>query len=260
MVVDGTLRVTNYASATRWFLLAIVFGPFIGAFSLWWSVPEFINAVREFADLRAILVRFLAITLFPMAAAASMYRAFFQTPLWVEFGEDVCLRRLFGCRRFAWNELAPLAFETEERTPRLSILLFFGLNARTLLLRDTRGRVVARVCRERPLYAAVFRFLQERRAAAQIDALGGSVTWEGSHVVAVSLRSAAIDDASLSTIEPALHSFPKMTALDLRGTQVTDGGLASLADLENLEDIGVIGSQITTEGLQQWRAQKQFRF
>jgi hypothetical protein len=59
----------------------------------------------------------------------------------------------------------------------------------------------------------------------------------------------AVDDDALVI----LHAFRQLRSLDLRDTQITDGGVQRLAALKQLERLDIRGTQITDDGLQKLR-------
>jgi hypothetical protein len=62
-------------------------------------------------------------------------------------------------------------------------------------------------------------------------------------------KTLAVDDDALAM----LYRFRELRSLDLRDTQVTDGGLRHIAALKRLEQLDIRGTRITDHGLQQFR-------
>jgi len=59
----------------------------------------------------------------------------------------------------------------------------------------------------------------------------------------------AVDDDALAM----LSKFPELRSLDLRDTQITDGGVRHLAALRRLEHLDIRGTRITDDGWQRLR-------
>jgi predicted RNA-binding Zn-ribbon protein involved in translation (DUF1610 family) len=97
---------------------------------------------------------------------------------------------------------------------------------------------------------------REAAAVKKIEALGGSCDADdddddGGHIAAVSLENKPIDKETLTL----LHSFPKLTGLDLEQTQMTDQGLSEVATLSTLEHLDLAGNPgVTDAGLDQLAA------
>jgi hypothetical protein len=87
------------------------------------------------------------------------------------------------------------------------------------------------------------------RLAGEVEALGGSVGFEGQGtgraLVAVDLHGAAIDDAWLARLE----GHHQLRRLDLGGTPLTGEGLAHLSGLTRLEELNLTGTRVTDAGL-----------
>ena len=62
-------------------------------------------------------------------------------------------------------------------------------------------------------------------------------------------KTLAVDDDALAM----LYRFRELRSLDLRDTQVTDGGLRHIAALKRLEQLDIRGTRITDRGLQELR-------
>jgi len=62
-------------------------------------------------------------------------------------------------------------------------------------------------------------------------------------------KTVAVDDDALAM----MYRFRQLHSLDLRDTQVTDGGVPYLAALKRLERLDIRGTQITDDGLQKLR-------
>jgi len=62
-------------------------------------------------------------------------------------------------------------------------------------------------------------------------------------------KTLAVDDDALAM----LSKFRELRSLDLRDTQITDGGVPHIAALRRLEQLDVRGTRITDDGLQQLR-------
>lgn len=57
-------------------------------------------------------------------------------------------------------------------------------------------------------------------------------------------------DHELESLAGPLHSLPRLTALDLAGSPITDAGLAHLHGLTQLEQIDLRGTKVTDRGIQ----------
>jgi hypothetical protein len=62
-------------------------------------------------------------------------------------------------------------------------------------------------------------------------------------------KTDAVDDDALAM----LYRFRELRSLDLRDTQITDGGVRHLAALKRLEHLDIRGTRITEDGLQELR-------
>ena len=62
-------------------------------------------------------------------------------------------------------------------------------------------------------------------------------------------KTLAVDDNALAM----LYRFGELRSLDLRDTQITDGGVRHIAALRQLEQLDIRGTQITNDGLQKLR-------
>ena len=62
-------------------------------------------------------------------------------------------------------------------------------------------------------------------------------------------KTLAVDDNALAM----LYRFGELRSLDLRDTQVTDGGVRHIAALRQLEQLDIRGTRITGDGLQKLR-------
>jgi hypothetical protein len=60
-------------------------------------------------------------------------------------------------------------------------------------------------------------------------------------------KTLAVDDDALAI----LYRFRQLRSLDLRDTQVTDGGVQHIASLKRLEQLDIRGTRITDDGLQE---------
>ena len=83
----------------------------------------------------------------------------------------------------------------------------------------------------------------QRRAAVEIEKLGGSVLFEGDffpNVVEVKFRGTQVTDAGLKE----LAGLTELQLLDLEGTQVTDAGLKELAGLKKLQGLYLYSTQV----------------
>jgi hypothetical protein len=57
--------------------------------------------------------------------------------------------------------------------------------------------------------------------------------------------------------EPVLLAFADLESIDLRDTHVTGAALGLLTHLPKLEEVRILGSNITAEDVKRWRAQRQ---
>ena len=62
-------------------------------------------------------------------------------------------------------------------------------------------------------------------------------------------KTLAVDDNALAM----LYRFGELRSLDLRDTQITDGGVRHIAGLRRLEELDIRGTRITGDGLQKLR-------
>jgi hypothetical protein len=62
-------------------------------------------------------------------------------------------------------------------------------------------------------------------------------------------KTLAVDDDALAM----LYRFRELRSLDLRDTQITDGGVRHIAALRRLEQLDIRGTRITDVGLQELR-------
>ena len=91
----------------------------------------------------------------------------------------------------------------------------------------------------------------EAAAVKKIEALGGHCDSDddeddGGHITEVVLENTSFDDSSVSL----LRSFPKLHALSLANTRVTDQGLRDVATLSSLEHLDLSGDAgVTDAGL-----------
>ena len=87
---------------------------------------------------------------------------------------------------------------------------------------------------------------EEKRAAAEIEKLGGKVEWNANReVVKVDLNNAKITDADLKHLE----KFTELEWLDLRVTPISDAGVAHLAGLRRLKFLNVFRTNMSDTGL-----------
>lgn len=87
---------------------------------------------------------------------------------------------------------------------------------------------------------------EERRAAAEIEKLGGKVELNASRaVVKVDLNNAKISDADLKLLE----KFTELEWLDVRVTPIGDEGIAHLAGLRKLKFLNVFRTNMSDKGL-----------
>lgn len=86
----------------------------------------------------------------------------------------------------------------------------------------------------------------ERRAAGQIEKLGGKVEFNAyREVVKVDLSNAQITDADLKLLE----KFSELESLDLRLTSVGDEGIAHLQTLRKLKTLNLFRTRLSDKGL-----------
>ena len=87
---------------------------------------------------------------------------------------------------------------------------------------------------------------EERRAAAEIEKLGGKVEFNASgSVVKVDLNNAKITDADLKHLE----RFSELEWLDVRITPIGDEGISHIAGLRKLKFLNVFRTGMTDKGL-----------
>jgi len=90
----------------------------------------------------------------------------------------------------------------------------------------------------------------QARALAEVKRLKGKVETEaktaGQPVVKVNLAGTKADDKVLALI---LKAWPRLQALELEGTNVTDAGLVHLEGLARLKKLSLINTVITDKGL-----------
>jgi imidazolonepropionase-like amidohydrolase len=87
---------------------------------------------------------------------------------------------------------------------------------------------------------------EERRAATEIEKLGGKVEFNANReVVKVDLNNARITDADLKLLE----KFTELEWLDLRVTPVTDEGISHIAGLRRLKFLNLFRTNLSDKGL-----------
>ena len=87
---------------------------------------------------------------------------------------------------------------------------------------------------------------EEKRAATEIEKLGGKVEWNAKNeVVKVDLNNAKITDADLVHLE----KFTELEWLDVRVTPIGDEGVAHLAGLRKLKFLNIFRTNLTDKGL-----------
>ena len=87
---------------------------------------------------------------------------------------------------------------------------------------------------------------EEKRAAAEIEKLGGKVEWNAfKEVVKVDLNNAKITDADLKHLE----KFTELEWLDVRVTPIGDEGASHLAGLRKLKFLNISRTQLSDKGL-----------
>lgn len=87
---------------------------------------------------------------------------------------------------------------------------------------------------------------EERRAAVEIEKLGGKVEFNAvNQVIKVDLNNAKITDADLKLVE----RFSELEWLDLRVTPITDEGVAHLAGLRKLKFLNLARTGLSDKGL-----------
>jgi len=140
-------------------------------------------------------------------------------------------------------------------------------NARTLRHGGTRSQIVVLSCFTIFSVACLGVFVWSKKvisnqATATAEAqrvvrdLGGFIhtgNRRGEH--SVYLAGANVDDEQLRRIEPYLLALPEFRSLTLRGTRVSDAGLAYLAQFRSLESISLVKTAVTEEGVRRLHAQ-----
>jgi hypothetical protein len=87
---------------------------------------------------------------------------------------------------------------------------------------------------------------EERRAAAEIEKLGGKIEWNANReVVKVDLNNAKITDADLKHLE----KFTELEWLDVRVTPIGDDGAAHLSNLRKLKFLNISRTSFGDKGL-----------
>ena len=87
---------------------------------------------------------------------------------------------------------------------------------------------------------------EEKRAAAEIEKLGGKVEWNANReVVKVDLNNAKITDADLKHLE----KFTEIEWLDVRVTPIGDEGAAHLSGLRKLKYLNISRTNLSDKGL-----------
>ncbi len=87
---------------------------------------------------------------------------------------------------------------------------------------------------------------EERRAAAEVEKLGGKVEFNANgEVVKIDLNNAKITDADLKVLE----KFTELEWLDVRVTPIGDEGAAHLADLRKLKFLNISRTNLSDKGL-----------
>ncbi len=87
---------------------------------------------------------------------------------------------------------------------------------------------------------------EERRAAVEIEKLGGKVEWNSNReVVKVDLNNAKIADADLRHLE----KFTELEWLDVRVTPIGDAGAAHLSNLRKLKFLNISRTSLFDKGL-----------
>ena len=91
---------------------------------------------------------------------------------------------------------------------------------------------------------------EERRAAAEIEKLGGKVEWNANReVVKVDLNNAKFTDDDLRHLE----KFTEIEWLDLRVTPLTDAGVSHLRNLRKLKFLNLARTSLSDKGLAELR-------
>ena len=87
---------------------------------------------------------------------------------------------------------------------------------------------------------------EEKRAAAEIEKLGGKVEWNANReVVKVDLNNAKITDSDLKHLE----KFTEIEWLDVRVTPIGDEGAAHLSNLRKLKYLNISRTNLSDKGL-----------
>ena len=87
---------------------------------------------------------------------------------------------------------------------------------------------------------------EEKRAAAEIEKLGGKIEWNANReVVKVDLNNAKFADGDLKH----LAKFTEIEWLDLRVSSLTDAGMVHLAGLRKLKFLNIARTQVSDAGL-----------
>jgi len=112
----------------------------------------------------------------------------------------------------------------------------------------------------------VEQYAEQQDLLAEIKTLGGeakveSVDWAAQsigndfatvldRVASISLRGPQIDDAVLAGLIPRMRSTSGLERLELLDTSVTDAGLAELKGLENLKELDLRGTKVSTTAVE----------
>jgi hypothetical protein len=112
----------------------------------------------------------------------------------------------------------------------------------------------------------VEQYAEQQDLLAEIKTLGGeakveSVDWAAQsigndfatvldRVASISLRGPQIDDALLARLVPRMRSTSGLERLELLDTSVTDAGLAELKVLENLKELDLRGTKVSTTAVE----------
>src|SRR5688500_15578836 len=87
---------------------------------------------------------------------------------------------------------------------------------------------------------------EERRAAAEIEKLGGKVEWNSNReVVKIDLNNTKITDGDLKHVE----KFTELEWLDVRVTAIGDAGAAHLSNLRKLKFLNISRTNLSDKGL-----------
>jgi formylglycine-generating enzyme required for sulfatase activity/Leucine-rich repeat (LRR) protein len=99
-------------------------------------------------------------------------------------------------------------------------------------------------------HSEVKRRIEQEKAIAMIDKLGGEVTLDEKRpeksVIGVEMRHTKVTDGDLEH----LIELPNLQSLDLSLTEVTDAGLERLKELTNLQLLDLSGTNVTGAGLE----------